>query len=150
MSGPIRIEEVKARIDATVPELAGKLLEAADFADLVERKKMPQRTPAGYVLPGGLRGGAARAITGYFEQAIDEIVKVVLVEKVANDPLRSKAVANAVPLVRSLIEAVAGWAPDDAIGSFKLVGAELIGAVGGTLIFEIDFALDDQLRIQTT
>ena len=75
---------------------------------------------------------------------------MVLVVRVAGDPLRAKAVASLVPLARATINAVAGWAPDDAIGVFRLVQAELIGASGGALIFEIDFALDDQLRITTT
>ena len=33
---------------------------------------------------------------------------------------------------------------------YGLAQADLIGASGGALIFEIDFALDDQLRIMTT
>jgi hypothetical protein len=149
MSAPFRIEEVAARIEAEVAELTGQLGEAADFADLVERKKLPAKT-GGFVLPGGLRGGAADAASGLFRQSFDEIVKVVLVVRVAGDPLRAKAVASLVPLARATINAVAGWAPDDAIGVFRLVQAELIGASGGALIFEIDFALDDQLRITTT
>ena len=149
MSAPFRIEEVKARIEAQVPDLAGELREAGEFAELIEKKRLPPRT-GGFVLPGGLRGGAADAATGLFRQAFDEIVKVVLVVRVAGDPLRAKAVAGLVPLVRATIDAVAGWAPDDAIGTFKLAQADLIGASGGALIFEIDFALDDQLRIMTT
>ena len=148
MSAPFRIEEVAARIEAEVAELAGQLGEAADFADLVERKKLPSKT-GGFVLPGGLRGGADVA-SGLFRQGFDEIVKVVLVVRVAGDPLRAKAVADLVPLARATINAVAGWAPADAIGVFKLVQADLIGASGGALIFEIDFALDDQLRITTS
>ena len=63
MSAPFRIEEVAARIEAEVAELTGQLGEAADFADLVERKKLPAKT-GGFVLPGGLRGGAADAASG--------------------------------------------------------------------------------------
>lgn len=149
MSGPIRIEEVRTRIEAQVAQLAGKVGEAADFADLVERKKIPAQTPACFVLPAGLRGGKASAVSGLFRQDFTEIVKVVLVERVAGDPLRGKAVANITPLLRALVQAIAGWAPDDAIGIFALAQAELVGASGGALIFEVDFALDDQLRIAT-
>lgn len=149
MSAPFRIEEVKARIEAQVEDLSGQLREAGEFAELVEKKRLPSRT-GGFVLPGGLRGGTADAATGLFRQSFSEIVKVVLVVRVAGDPLRAKAVAGLVPLVRATIEAVAGWAPDDATGIFRLVQADLIGASGGALIFEIDFALDDQLRIQPT
>ena len=33
MSAPFRIEEVKARIEAQVPDLAGELREAGEFAE---------------------------------------------------------------------------------------------------------------------
>ena len=48
-----------------------------------------------------------------------------------------------------MIEAVCGWAPDDAIGVFELRSAELVGAKDGALIFQLEFTLNDQLRITT-
>ena len=48
-----------------------------------------------------------------------------------------------------VIEAVCGWAPDDAIGVFELRSAELVGAKDGALIFQLEFTLNDQLRITT-
>ena len=129
MSAPFRIEEVKARIEAQVEDLSGELREAGEFAELIEKKRLPNRT-GGFVLPGGLRGGTADAATGLFRQSFSEIVKVVLVVRVAGDPLRAKAVAGLVPLVRATIEAVAGWAPDNAIGVFtlRLINASAAGS----------------------
>jgi len=147
--GPIRIDDVRQRIEAQVPALAGHLGNAGDFANLVEHNQLPQQTPAGYVMPGGLRGGQADAATGLFRQAFDELVIVVLVTRVAGDPLASAAIDEISPLVRATINAVVGWGPADAIGVFQLAQAELVGAKDGALVFQIDFALFDQLRITT-
>lgn len=148
--GMLRIDAVRARIELRVPELAGRLLNAADYANLVERNQLPQVTPAGYVLPGGLRGGAADAATGMFRQALAVMVIVVLVVRVAGDPLAGRAIDEVTPLVEDTIAAVVGWEPGDAIGVFELSQAELVGAKDGALVFQIDFALNDQLRITTS
>ena len=114
---------------------------------MVDRNQLPQVTPAAYVLPAGLSGGSAEAGAGMFVQSFRETVSVVIVVRVAGDPTAARAIDEASPIVRAVIEAVAGWAPDDAIGIFILAQAELVGATGGALVFQIDFALDDQLRI---
>ncbi|MBN9504921.1 MAG: hypothetical protein J0I69_02750 [Altererythrobacter sp.] len=147
MTAVLRLDAVRERVEALVPDLAGRLGNAGDFANLVERNQLPQVTPAGYVVPGGLRGLAADAATGLFRQHFQEIVSVVLVCRVAGDPLHARAIDAATPLVRATLEAVLGWAPDDAIGVFELVQAELVGAKDSALVFQIDFALNDQLRI---
>lgn len=150
MAGILRIDAVRERIDQKVPALKDRLLNAADYANLVERNRLPQVTPAGYVLPGGLRGGAADAATGLFRQSLAVIVMVVLVVRVAGDPLAERAIDEITPLAEDTIAAVVGWAPDDAIGVFELAQAELVGAKDNVLVFQIDFALNDQLRITTS
>ena len=143
----IRIDEVRARIEAKVPVLAGKLGSAGAFAQLVERNQMPQHAVAGFVLPGGLRGGQASAVTGSFNQHFAETVIVVLAARVANDPTGGRATDEITPLVRKVIEGLCGWGPDDAPGVFTLGNGELVGVQAGTLVYQIDFTLDDQLRI---
>lgn len=143
----LRLDHVRDRIEAKVPTLQGRLLNAADYANLVEHNQLPTTTPAGYVLPGGLRGGQADAATGMFRQALAVMVIVILVVRAAGDALATRAIDQASPLVEETIEAVVGWAPDDAIGVFELAQAELVGAKNGALVFQIDFALNDQLRI---
>lgn len=143
----IRVDEVRERIAARVPALEGKLGNAGEFAQLVERNQMPQHHTAGFVLPGNLQGGAASAMTGAFLQHFSETVIVVLAARVANDPTGARATDEISPLVRDVIDAVCGWGPDDAPGIFALVSGELVGTQAGTLIYQIDFALDDQLRI---
>lgn len=145
----IRLDSVRERLGSAVPDLEGRLLNAGDFANLVATNRLPQVTPAGYILPGGLRGGTADVVTGLFRQNFSETVSVVLVDRVAGDPLAAAAIDGISPLVRSVIGAVAGWAPGDAIGVFELAQAELVGAKDGMLVFQIDFSLNDQLRILT-
>jgi hypothetical protein len=145
----IRLDDVRTRVEAEVAALTGRLGNAGAFADLVERNQLPQITPAGYVLPGGISGGTPDVATGMFRQDFREIVTVVLVSRVAGDPLGNAAIDELSPFVRTVIESVVGWAPADAIGVFQLLEAQLVGAKGGALVFQIDFALNDQLRILT-
>lgn len=146
----MRLDDVRARVEAQVPSLVGRLGNAAGFADLVERNQLPQVTPAGYVMPGGLRGGAPDAAAGLFRQNFDLIVIVVLVVRVAGEALGARAIDEITPLAEDTIRAVAGWAPADAMGVFQLAQAELVGAKDNALVFQIDFALNDQLRITTS
>lgn len=143
----IRLAEVLTRLEQLVPDLAGRLEGAAKFGELVEHKRLPQVTPAGFVLPGGMTGGRAQLSTGKFIQDFRESVTVVLVLRTAGDPLAFREIDEAKPIVRQVVEAVCGWGPDDAPGVFVLERAELVGASQGTLVFEMSFALDDQLRI---
>lgn len=143
----IRIEEVRARVEEFVPELANRLEGAGRFAELIENNRLPQQTPAGFVLPGGLTGGTAQASVGMFVQNFRETVIVVVVVRVAGDALAMRAIDEASPIIRKVVNAVAGWGPADAPGIFVLERGELVGAKDGALVFQIDFSLDDQLRI---
>ena len=150
----IRLDQVRERIADRVPALAGRLGNAAEFAQIVATNRLPQVTPAAFVLPGGLLGGEVDSVTGLFRQSFDEIVGVVLLNRVAGDPLADKALEEVTPLVRLVIEAVVGWVPGEgtdgeALGAMQLRQAELTGAKDGVLAFQIDFALNDQLRITT-
>lgn len=143
----IRIDEVRARVEKFVPELAGRLEGAGRFAELIENNRLPQLTPAGFVLPGGFVGGPAQASAGLFVQNFRETVIVVVVVRVAGEALAMRAIDEVSPIVRKVVNAVAGWGPVDAPGIFVLERGELVGAKDGALVFQIDFALDDQLRI---
>lgn len=143
----IRVDAVRARIAARVPALSGRIDNAGQFAALVERNQLPQVTPAAFVLPGGLAGGSADAAAGLFRQDMTELVLVVLVVRVAGDARGGAALDTMTPLVNAVVGAVAGWGPDDAPGVYILDRAELVGAKDGALVFQIDFSLQDQLRI---
>ncbi|MEQ1499142.1 MAG: hypothetical protein ABL914_10810 [Novosphingobium sp.] len=143
----IRIDEVRARIEELVSDLKGRLEGAAQFAELIDKNRMPQVTPAGFVLPGGLTGGGAEMMAGKFVQNFREGVIVVVMVRVAGDPLAMRAIDEASPIIRAVVQAICGWGPDDAPGVFVLERGELVGAKDGALIYQIDFSLNDQLRI---
>lgn len=142
-----RLDDVRARIEERVPALSGRMENAGQFGQLIERNQLPQVTPAGFILPGGLAGGQAEAMTGMFIQSFDETVSIVLADRVAGDANGSKALDGITPLVRDVVNAVCGWGPDDAIGVFILRSGELVGSQAGVLVFQLDFSMSDQLRI---
>lgn len=143
----IRIDEVRGRIEARVAALQGKIGNAGEFGLLVQRNQMPQHRTAAFVLPGALQGGNADLSTGLFRQAFQESVIVVLATRVANDPTGALATDEITPLVRAVVEAVCGWGPETAPGTFVLGSGELVGTQDGTLVYQLDFLLSDQLRI---
>jgi hypothetical protein len=144
----IRLEEIEARYTERMPELAGRIGHAGEFSRLMEKGQLPQLSPYAFILFGGINGGRADASSGLFRQGIVETVNIVLVVRSAGDPLKNKAVDEATPLVRKSIEALAGWGPDGAPGVLVLRRAALVGSAQGVLLFQIDFELDDQLRIE--
>jgi hypothetical protein len=145
-----RSADVSARIEAKVPALAGRFEAAARLAQLIAREQAPERTPAAFALFGEIQGGAADMITGFFSQHVRETVAVLLFERAADDRHGGKAGAKLSSLVTDVIEAVCGWGPDDGIGGvFTLRSAGFVGFVGSALLYQIDFALDDQMRITT-
>lgn len=140
-----RIDELSARLKAKMPGL--EIQNAGQFARLIEGNQLPQFRQGAFVLPGRLIGGQAQAMTGMFTQTVTEGVSVVLVARVAADPAGAKALDEITPLIRSVVNAVCGWGPDDAPGVFVLSGGELVGSQQGALIYQLDFSLIDQLRI---
>ena len=46
-----------------------------------------------------------------------------------------------------MIAALAGWGPDSAPGVFELSRGDLVSMKAGALIYQLDFTLNDQLRI---
>lgn len=142
-----RVGDVRARVEALVPALAGRMQNAAQFAQLVDNNRLPQVTPAGFALPGAMVGGDADVAAGMFRQAVDETVIIVLVVRGARDATGAGAADEIAPLVSAIIHAVAGWSPVDAPGVFVLGRAELVGGQDAALVYQIDFTLSDQLRI---
>lgn len=137
---------VKDRLEA-IPALAGRVQGAAKLAELTQRGAAAQADRAAFVLPLGLRGGQADATAGLFRQQIDQLVGVVLMVRNLGDATGEKAAGELEELVDDVIRAIAGWAPDEAIGVFVLVKGELISIAAGTITYQLDFALQDQLRI---
>lgn len=144
--------QVKDRL-ADVTELAGRVQPGASLSDLMARNQAPQVCPAAFVLPLGIRGGQVTAMTGVFAQTIAETLGVVLFLRAAGDATGGKLTDQLVPLRNAVIRRIVNWAPqsdwgeDETIGVFRLARGELISLSSGLLTYQLDFALDDQLRI---
>ncbi|MFC3442550.1 hypothetical protein ACFOKF_15350 [Sphingobium rhizovicinum] len=145
-------EAVKDRLD-TIAALAGRIQPGASLSELMARNLAPQVCPAAFVLPLGIRGSAVTAMSGLFVQEIAETLGVVLFLRAAGDATGGKLADQLTPLRNDVIRAIVGWAPQsdwlegETVGVFRLARGELISLSGGLLTYQIDFALDDQLRI---
>lgn len=145
-------EEVKARL-ADVTALAGRIEPAASLSDLMARNQLPQVTPAAFVLPLGLRGGRADAAAGLYRQDIAEMLGVVLILRSAGDATGGKLADRLTPIRDDVIRRIAGWAPPsgwlegETIGVFTVSRGQLITLSAGALVYQLDFAVDDQVRI---
>lgn len=142
------VTDVKTRIE-TVAGLRG-VDEAADLAAMIESGQLPQQTPWAYVLPLGFNGGAGDAVTGLFRQPYELVIGIVLVIQALDDAKGRKALATIDGIEQLLLAKICGWAPESAIGVFRALRGRLLSVAGGLVIYQIDFALQNQLRITPT
>lgn len=130
-----------------IEELTGRVHGAAQLSDLLQRNALPQVDRAAFVLPLGLRGGRADAATGLYRQPIDRLVGVILVVRSAGDQTGAAGWSKLEPLIEAVIAAIAGTASDDDVGVWTLARGELVSVAAGVLTYQLDFAIEDQLRI---
>lgn len=139
-------DDVIQRLQERVPQLSNRVEGAAHLAQLMAQNQLPQHTPAANVIATGLAGGAADAATGLFRQSYDETVTVYLTFRNVQG-----TGGNALDLFDevkwTVIEALCGWGPETAVGVFRLVRGQVVNMTTGTLLYQIDFAIGDQLRI---
>lgn len=140
------IPDVIARLKAQVPALEGRVEGAAELATLMRQNALPQVTPAAHVVPLGLQGGRADAAAGLFRQDVDSLVGVMLTLR-TNSRTGGAQLPDLTGLIDAVIAALAGWDPPGAIGVFRLSRGQLVTMAAGTLVYQLDFALADQLRI---
>ncbi|MFK5980876.1 MAG: hypothetical protein QM488_18535 [Rhizobiaceae bacterium] len=141
------VDDVTKRISEKITVLEGRVKSAADLAELVRQKKMPQSSVAAFVLPLGLRPrDQGNAGTGYFIQSIDDTIGIILVIRNANDITGGKALPTIETLRDELITNLAGWIPGDEIGGFRVSRGQLLSAIDGTVIYQLDFTIQIQVR----
>jgi len=141
------LDAVITRLKAQVPDLGGRIEGAVSMAEMMRANRLPENATA-IVLPLGLVGQAADTGTGLFRQGISETVGVLLIAR-SQDRLGEKALARIRPLIGEVIAAIAGWAPGDELGVFQLSRGALVSMAKGTLVYQLDFSINDQLRIPT-
>lgn len=144
------VSDIIARLEARVDDLAGRVQGAAELAELVRRKALPQASPFAFVLPLGLHArNAGEAGAGYFVQNVDEVFAVLLVVRASGDITGGKALPAIDALVQSVVAGVCGWGPSGAMGVFSLRRGQLASAEAGTVIYQLDFAIQSQVRVLT-
>lgn len=138
---------VMERLADRVPELRGRLYAAADLQAILSGAAAAPQGVSAHVLPAALSARGGESAAGLFTQIVDEVVSVLVVYRHAG-----AAGERAAPEIRDMrmriIAALAGSAPDDTAGDFVFRAARLQPPLpGGTLLDQIDFSIQDQLRI---
>ena len=138
-----------ARLEARVPALVGRLKGAAEFSALVASNDIGQVQAGAYVIAMSISGGQARAITGAFVQDVEEGLTVVLTQR-SEDPRGGTARDWLVTQRDAVIAALAGWVPDGSPGPMRLRRGQMLNVQRGLLVYQLDFAVLTQLRIDPT
>ncbi|NCM96149.1 MAG: hypothetical protein GW948_02195 [Rhodobacterales bacterium] len=119
---------------------------AASLSVLVKNGSLPQQTPAAWVIPVGMIGGQGQSAAGLYTQMMTEVLGVIVAFNTHSATAAGKMGALDA-LIRAVIDAVAGWGPDEAVGVFEMRRGNLLSMNAGAVIYQIDFAINDQLRI---
>lgn len=140
------------RLKETVRHLEGRVEGAADLVQIRAENRLPQSPVAAHVVANGLTGGAPSAGAGAFIQNFDETVSVLLTFRNLQGLGRGLDLYDTVKW--AVITALCGWAPtgqagDETVGVIRLARGQVLSQDAGTLIYQIDFAVGDQLRIFT-
>jgi len=143
------IVDVKERLEIEVQDLAGKLDYVAELAALTNAGAPPQREVSAFVIPLGLddRGGSGASAAGLHTQIVGETVGVILCIKALGDAKARRALPTIDALTDAVIDALAGWGPEDAVGVLMFVRGRLVSVTSGLVVYQLEFALTDQLRI---
>lgn len=141
------IAAVVKRLGA-IAALKGRIETAAELTATVAAGALPNITPHAYVVPLGLRPiGSGEASAGAFTQDVDQVVGVILCVRYSGDAKGGKALPAIDQLIAATIGCLAGWAPEGAIGVFRLMRGQLVSVNAGMTLYQLDFAIQDQLRI---
>lgn len=139
------IDDVIERLKTSVPDLENRVEPIVELAAAMNSGRLPETANA-IVSPAALRGGASDVGAGIFTQPFVEAVSVLLIARVYDQTGR-RALAALRPLIMAVVEAVAGWAPGDQVGVFSLVRGGVVSLQKGVLLYQIEFAIEDELRI---
>ncbi|MBY6091073.1 hypothetical protein [Maritimibacter alkaliphilus] len=140
------LEAVIARLKDEVPALGKRVRGSADLVVLLKSGAKPPTGASAYVLPLGTRGQKPDVMSGAYRQPVLRHISVALFVS-SLDRLGERGLDEAETLIEEIVAAMIGWEPgEDAVGVFYLTAAELIHFVDGIQVYEIQFAIEDQLR----
>ena len=125
----------------------GRIATAADLQALIRSGQAGEPVLRAHVIPSALTGARPALAAGAYVQSIDRGVTVLFTLPVF-DGVGAGQGDQLEQLISDTIAAVAGWRPIGTPGAFRMVRAGLLNMQGGTVAYQIDFAIADQLRIQ--
>ena len=143
------VDLVATRIRGEVPELTGAIEFIADLAAMVEEGALPQRDVAGFVVPLGFDDRGGQSAAGAHTQLLADMIGVILCVKARGDVKARSAIPKIDVLVDKVVDAVAGWTPNNTVGVFNVKRGRLVPGAKGIIVYQLDFELLDQLRIVT-
>lgn len=126
--------------------LGGRVEGAAELADLIGRRILPQVTPHAYVVQLGMDADPNPYATGLISQRITEHVGVILVYRHSGDRTGEHSRAAAETVMDAIVAAVVGWVPAAEADPFELRRVRLVGMREGALFVQGDFATRSYLR----
>lgn len=140
------IGAIITRLQAEVPVLEHRVEGAGSLADLMARNALPQHGVSANVIPLGLVGRQAEVSAGAYLQQFEEAVAIILTVRNHN-AVGKAAMADLRGTIMAIVTGMIGWAPSDELGVFRLSRGSLVSASKGTIVYQIDFTITDQLRI---
>ena len=141
------IGAVKTRLEAQVPELAGKLQGAADWAEAIERTTVPDHPFFGYLVPTGFQGREPSAAVGRFIQSLDVRLSVVLGFR-SRSATFERSLTDIDDKLQAVMTALCGWSPEaDTPGVFQVESGAALDFRQGAFLFQLNFTVLDQLRV---
>lgn len=145
--------DVIARLKERVDQLQNRVEGAADLIQIRSENRLPQSPVAAHVVADGLTGGTPGSASTVFTQPFDETVSVVLTFRNVQGAGRGLDLYDTVKW--AVINALCGWAPTgqdgaETVGVFRLQRGRVINQQTGTLMYQLDFAIGDQMRITVT
>lgn len=142
----IAAQDIITRLTALAPAL-GEVAGAIELAALMEARPQPRPKPIAHVVPLGLRGSAEQSSAGLYTQMVDVQFAVFVTFSAANDPTGARAIPAIDTVLAEIIAALCGWGPDTAVGVMRLTRAAPVRVAPGVLVYAVEFAIQDQLRI---
>lgn len=140
------LDQVKVRLAARAPSLRGRIDGAAEFDRTVTGGGKPSARIAAFLIPTGIQGTAPDASAGAYTQTLRESLAVIVMFR-THSASAEGALNEIRETIFEVIEALCGWAPGDMPGVFQLLRAALLTFKSGTAFYQIDFTINDQLRI---
>ena len=142
------VEQVADQLDTEVADLKGRVEYIAELAALLESGGAPQGDVAAFVINLGLDDRGGEAAAGMHTQLIGTTIGVVLCVRSRGDAKAQRAVPAVDALIKQVIDAIAGWAPtDDYTGVFAVSRGRQLPLVAGLIVYQLEFTIDDQLRV---